>query len=97
MSKMRKLRRKQRVKLGQRVFRYTVVIERESDPKFEGYYNAYVPALPGCVSYGKSEQEALANIREAIASYLLSILDEGESPPQDISPEIKTVTIEVSV
>jgi len=84
---MSRVKRKQTVELGQRTFRYTVVLERETDPDFAGYYNAYVPALPGCVSYGKSEQEALVKIREAIASYLLSILDEGEKPPQDALPD----------
>ncbi len=80
-----------------RVYRYTVVIERESDPDFQGYYNAYVPALPGCVSYGRSKEEALANIREAIVGYLLSLLDAGETPPKDISPEIKTAKVEVKL
>lgn len=94
---MRKVKRQQSIAIGKQVYRYTVVIERENDPDFEGYYNAYVPALPGCVSYGKSEQEAIANIREAIASYLLSMLDEGETPPKDVSPDIKTVTVEVRV
>ena len=28
------------------------------------------PALPGCVSQGKDEQEALANIKEAITAWL---------------------------
>jgi predicted RNase H-like HicB family nuclease len=28
------------------------------------------PALPGCVSQGKDEQEALAHIKEAIAAWL---------------------------
>ncbi len=94
---MRKVKRQQSIAIGKQVYRYTVVIERENAPDFEGYYNAYVPALPGCVSYGKSEQEAIANIREAIASYLLSMLDEGETPPKDVSPDIKTVTVEVRV
>ena len=30
------------------------------------------PAIPGCVSQGKTEEEALANIREAIAACLES-------------------------
>ena len=35
-----------------------------------GWVVAECPELPGCVSQGKSEAEALANIREAIALWL---------------------------
>ncbi len=50
--------------------KYTVVI-KESD---EGYSIA-CPALPGCWSQGKSEEEAVANISEAIQDYLVAISD----------------------
>jgi len=36
------------------------------EPSDEGGFTVYVPALPGCVSDGDSEQDALANIREAV-------------------------------
>jgi predicted RNase H-like HicB family nuclease len=36
----------------------------------EGWIVAECPALPGCVSQGKTEQEALANIKEAITAWL---------------------------
>lgn len=36
----------------------------------DGWFVAECPALPGCVSQGKDEQEALANIKEAIAAWL---------------------------
>ena len=49
---------------------YTIILQPETDPEFEGYYNASVPALPGCFSYGTSREEALGNIREAIELYL---------------------------
>jgi antitoxin HicB len=49
---------------------YTIILQPESDPEFEGYYNASVPALPGCFSYGTNREEALGNIREAIELYL---------------------------
>ena len=42
--------------------RYTVIVE-----KGEGEYFAYVPALPGCTSAGKTPGEALDHVIEAIA------------------------------
>jgi len=44
---------------------YKVVL-RESE---EGY-SVSCPGLPGCWSQGETEEEALANIREAIEEYL---------------------------
>ena len=39
-------------------------------PEDEGGYSAIVPALPGCVSQGETEREALKNVELAIAEYL---------------------------
>jgi predicted RNase H-like HicB family nuclease len=43
-----------------------VVIERGED----GYFVAHCPALKSCWSQGKTREEALKNVREAIALYL---------------------------
>ena len=43
-----------------------VVIDQDE----AGYYVAEVPALPGCLSQGKTKDEALANIKEAIEGWL---------------------------
>jgi predicted RNase H-like HicB family nuclease len=43
-----------------------VIIEQDE----AGYYTAEVPALPGCLSQGETKEEALANIKEAIAGWL---------------------------
>jgi len=40
------------------------------EPSEDGGFTAYVPSLPGCVSEGETEEEALANIREAVELYL---------------------------
>ncbi len=34
-----------------------------------GYYVAEIPALPGCLSQGKTHEEAVANIKEAIKGW----------------------------
>ncbi len=36
----------------------------------DGYWIAECPSLPGCVSQGKTVEEAMANIKEAIELYL---------------------------
>lgn len=46
--------------------RLYVILEQDED----GYFVAEVPALPGCLSQGKTREEALANIREAIEGWL---------------------------
>lgn len=43
-----------------------VVVEKDET----GYYAAEVPALPGCLSQGKTRDEALVNIKEAIEGWL---------------------------
>lgn len=49
-----------------------VVLERSD----EGGFTVYVPSLPGCVSEGETEEEALRNIREAIELYLEPVDDD---------------------
>jgi len=41
----------------------------EPDPE-TGEWAVWCPELPGCVSAGDTEQEAIANIRKAISLYL---------------------------
>ncbi|HLA49726.1 MAG TPA: type II toxin-antitoxin system HicB family antitoxin [Thermodesulfovibrionia bacterium] len=43
-----------------------VIIEKDE----VGYYVAEVPALPGCLSQGKTFDEAITNIKEAIEGWL---------------------------
>ena len=45
---------------------FNIVLEKAED----GWIVAECPALPGCVSQGKDEEEAIANIREAITAWL---------------------------
>jgi predicted RNase H-like HicB family nuclease len=63
-------------------FRITV------EPDEDGVFVAECPALPGCVSQGKTRDEAMANIRDAIQGYLASLKQHGEPVPRGISEEI---------
>jgi predicted RNase H-like HicB family nuclease len=46
--------------------KFTITITRDED----GMYVAECPSIPGCVSQGKTEEEAQANIRDAIKECL---------------------------
>ena len=45
----------------------------------DGYWVAECPSLAGCISQGKTRQESIANIKEAIEGYIAS-LEEGGLP-----------------
>lgn len=48
----------------------------------DGYWVVECPSLKGCVSQGKTKEEALANIKEAIAGYVAALEDDGLPVPQ---------------
>lgn len=60
------------------------------EPSEEGGYTAYVPSLPGCISEGDTREQAIANIKEAIALYLEPVED-------DLTPSPDTEIMEVAV
>ena len=42
-------------------------------PGEDGYWIAECPSLPGCISQGKTKEEAIANIKEAIQGYIAAL------------------------
>jgi predicted RNase H-like HicB family nuclease len=66
--------------------RFLVTIEQDE----AGYYVTECPALPGCLSQGRSREEALANIREAI---LLSL---ETRRAQRLPLDLEVVEVEVA-
>ena len=63
-----------------------VIVEQGED----GYFVAHVPALKSCWSQGKTREEALANIREAIDLYL-------EPDPGEVSGDEQHEVVELTV
>ena len=57
-----------------------VIIEKDE----KGYFVAEVPALPGCLSQGKTYEEALTNIREAIELWLEVMESKTVSEPSHL-------------
>lgn len=64
--------------------KYRVIIEVDED----GMYVVSVPSLPGCISQGKTREEALRNIKDAIKGYLESLKKHNEPIPPPIEEEI---------
>ena len=64
-----------------------VTIDRDED----GIWIVECPAIPGCVSQGDTKEEALANLREAIA-LCLEVRDE-----QGLPLSIETQQVEVAL
>ena len=67
--------------------RFRVIFEKDED----GVYVAQVPALPGCISQGKTRVEAVKNIQQAIELYLESLREHNEPIPPSIDEEVVEV------
>ena len=52
-------------------------------PGEDGYWVAECPSLPGCLSQGETEAQALENIKDAIALWIEDALDSGDAIPED--------------
>ncbi len=64
--------------------KYRVLIEPDED----GVFVAEVPSLPGCISQGQTREQAIENIKEAIALYLESLEAHNEPVPPPITEEL---------
>jgi antitoxin HicB len=58
---------------------YRILLTKEP----EGGFTASVPTLPGCITFGKSVDEAIEMVREAISLYIESLQAHGEPVPDD--------------
>ncbi|MBU2444731.1 MAG: type II toxin-antitoxin system HicB family antitoxin [Bacteroidetes bacterium] len=64
--------------------KYRILIEQDED----GVFVAECPSLPGCISQGKTRQEAIENIHDAIKGYLESLKKHNEPISPSIEEEV---------
>ena len=60
--------------------KYLVIIERGPNN-----FSAYVPDLPGCTSAGKTLEDSLAGIQEAVEGHLEVMREHGDPIPEPSS------------
>ena len=52
-------------------------------PGQDNYWVSECPTLPGCVSQGQTKEQAITNIREAIAAYITTLEEDGLPVPEE--------------
>ncbi|MBI2863425.1 MAG: type II toxin-antitoxin system HicB family antitoxin [Chloroflexi bacterium] len=65
-------------------------------PEEDGRWSASAPDLPGCGTWAYGQEEALANIQEAVALYVESLIARGLPVPPGVTASARpaaTVTI----
>ncbi len=69
---------------------YTIVVE----PDETGDLVVSVPALPGCLTHGKSVEECRERAAEAIEVHIAGLLADGEAVPEEKAvPQLLSVTV----
>lgn len=58
---------------------YRIRLLKEHD----GGYTVVVPALPGCITFGETIDEAMAMAKEAIEGYIETLKELGKEVPKD--------------
>lgn len=66
---------------------YVILIEKGEDN-----FGVFAPSLPGCVSVGKTRQEAIDNMYEAIQLHLDGMAEDGDPIPDE---DLEAVTLVV--
>jgi len=69
--------------------KYTIIIE-----KANGNYSAYCPDLPGCIATGKTEQDTLGTMKEAIKFHLEG-LKENNIPLPGVKCTVRQIEVTI--
>jgi len=76
--------------MNRKRYHYNIVLR----PEPEGGFTALAPALPGCVTYGRTLEEARKMARDAVAGYIASLKKHGEPIPNDEDTLVASLDLE---
>jgi predicted RNase H-like HicB family nuclease len=65
---------------------YTAIIQRDN----EGYYPVTFPSLPGCVTFGRSYEEAIKMAQEVLELWIEELVESGKGLPIE---QLSSVTV----
>ena len=71
-------------------YHYNIILR----PEAEGGFTAIVPALPGCVTYGRTLVEARKMAKDAISGYIESLRKHQEPIPTDDETLVASLDLE---
>ncbi len=54
-------------------------------PGEDGYWVAECPSLPGCVTQGRTKEEAMQNAKAAIGEYIATLEEDGRPVPEVVA------------
>ncbi len=74
----------------------TYLFRLDLKPEDDGHWTVDVPDLPGCVTSGRTREEALRNGREAISLYVEDLVECGEPVPSGV-PVTKTPVVALTL
>lgn len=73
-------------------YHYNIILR----PEPEGGFTALVPALPGCVTYGRNLTEAREMVKDAISGYIASLRKHKDPIPSDDDTLVASLDFEYS-
>ncbi len=79
------------MKIAKDRYSYTIIVR----PEPEGGFTVTVPALPGCVTFGKTLASARRMAGDAISGYLHSLKKHGETVPTDEGTLVSRLDLEL--
>ena len=74
-------------------YKFKAAVEKEED----GRWSSWIDALPGCVAWGYTQEEALSALKDAAEAYIEDMMEAGEDLPKKgveiVEDPVVTVTV----